>query len=164
MADGKGLNLSSAPCSVLGEAAQALALAVARNDVGTIRIVYAELDDIRCSRRLESPHGTPWPWRDEFSVGCTLEHAGYHLSWLIAYFGSIESVTALSSCLVPANHPALSPEQTAADFSVACIKFRSGVVARLTCSIVAPHDHSLRIIGDKSVLSVEECWHNGTPI
>ena len=132
---------------MLGEAAQGLAEAVARKDVGTIRLVYAELDDGPIHQMQpddwESPHGTPWPWRDEFSVGCTLEHAGYHLSWLIRYFGPIVLVTAFSSCLIPDKHPALRPEQTAADFSVACIKFHSGVTTRLTCSIVAPHDHSL---------------------
>jgi hypothetical protein len=49
-------------------------------------------------------------------------------------------------------HPDLPREQVGHDFSVGCLQFRSGVVARLTCGIVAPHDHSLRIIGDKGVL------------
>jgi predicted dehydrogenase len=162
------LILSSAPCSVLGETAQALRGALEENVIGPVRLVYAELDDGPIHRMYPddwaSPHGTPWPWRDEFSVGCTIEHAGYHLTWLVALFGPAETVTAFSSRLVPHKHPDLPADAVAPDFSVACIAFRSGVVARLTCSIVAPHDHSLRIVGDRGVLTVDECWHFGAPV
>lgn len=168
MAEKRGLMLASAPCSILGESAQALGKALGKGDIGQVRVVYAELDDgpIHQMRPDEwvSPQGTPWPWQNEFSVGCTIEHAGYHLSWLVALFGPAQSVTAFSSCLIPNKHPELSPEASAPDFSVACIRFRSGVVARLTCSTIAPHDHSLRIVGDRGVLSVDECWHYGTPV
>ena len=164
----RGLLLSSAPCSILGESAQALGKALRENKIGEVRLAYAELDDGPIHQmhpeEWASLHGTPWPWRDEFSVGCTMEHAGYHLSWLVAFFGPAESVTAFSSSVIPHKHPDLAPEATAPDFSVAVIRFHSGVIARLTCSIVAAHDHSLRIIGDKGVLSVDECWHFGTPV
>jgi predicted dehydrogenase len=79
-------------------------------------------------------------------------------------FGPAQSVTAFSTTLVPDKHPALPPREVAPDFSVACILFESGVVARLTCSIVAPHDHSLRIIGDDGVLAIDEVWHFGAPL
>ena len=39
------LLLASAPCSVLGEAAQTVWAALRRNDIGVPRLVYAELDD-----------------------------------------------------------------------------------------------------------------------
>ena len=52
----------------------------------------------------------------------------------------------------------------APDFSVACIRFASGVVARLTCSIIAPHDHSLKIIGDEGILGINDCWYYGAPV
>jgi hypothetical protein len=52
----------------------------------------------------------------------------------------------------------------APDFSVACITFASGVVARLTCSIVAPHDHSLRIVGDEGCLSTKDSWFYRSPV
>ena len=168
LAEAKGLLLAGAPCSVLGETAEALRGSLARNEIGPVRLVYAELDDGPIHRmhpeEWQSPRGTPWPWRDEFTVGCTMEHAGYHLTWLVALFGPAESVTAFASRRVPQKHHDLAPEACAPDFSVACIRFRSGVVARLTCSIVAPHDHSLRIIGDDGVLSVDECWHYGAPV
>ncbi|HYE35249.1 Gfo/Idh/MocA family oxidoreductase [Methylocaldum sp.] len=168
LAEARGLVLASAPCSILGESAQALGKALRREAVGPVRIVYVEIDDGPIHKmhpeEWASPSGTPWPWQDEFAVGCTMEHAGYYLTWLAAFFGPARSVTAFSSCLIPDKHPELSPEIAAPDFSVACIRFHSGVVARLTCSIVAPHDHSLRIIGDKGVLTVDECWHYGAPV
>jgi predicted dehydrogenase len=50
----------------------------------------------------------------------------------------------------------------APDYSSASLFFETGVVARLTCSIVASHDHSIRIFGDQGVLSLEDCWNNNS--
>jgi predicted dehydrogenase len=168
LAKSRGRVLASAPCSVLGEAAAAMRAAVRRGDIGPIRLAYAELDDGPIHRmRPEgwaSPAGTPWPWRDEFMTGCTVEHASYHLSWLVALFGSVTRVIAFSRAMVPDKHPDLPADLCAPDFSVAILLFESGVVARLTCSVVAPHDHSLRLIGDAGVLEVDEVWHFGAPL
>ncbi len=164
----QGLQISGAPCSLLGETAQALGQALRDGDIGRVRLVYAELDDgpIHQMRPQEwaSPEGTPWPWRDEFAVGCTLEHAAYYLTWLVTFFGAAESVTAFSSLLVPERLPDILPHRVAPDFAVGCIRFRSGVVARLTCGTVGPHHHGLQIVGDRGILSIDECWHNATPI
>jgi predicted dehydrogenase len=164
----KGLNLSSAPCNLLGETAQTLWKALRENSVGPVRVVYAELDDGMVHRmpyrKWLSASGVPWPWKDEFEVGCTLEHAAYYLTWLVAFFGPIESVTAFSSCQI-ANKETDQPLDTQApDFSVACLKFSSGVAARLTCGIVAPHDHRLRIIGDDGILATDDCWRFKGPV
>ncbi len=91
----------------------------------------------------------PWPYKDEFEVGCTLEHAGYYLGWLAAWFGPAVTVTSFASVQVPDKVPGETFAVTSPDFSVACIQFASGVVARLTCSILAPHDHSLKVVGDE---------------
>ncbi|MDB5685526.1 MAG: oxidoreductase, partial [Rhizorhabdus sp.] len=37
-------------------------------------------------------------------------------------------------------------------------------VARLTCSIVARHDHAFRIFGDDGVLEIGEAWANGAAV
>jgi hypothetical protein len=50
------------------------------------------------------------------------------------------------------------------DFSVACIRYASGVQARLTCSIVASADHSMHIFGENGTLSIEDCWRPDSPI
>ncbi|MEL7035753.1 MAG: Gfo/Idh/MocA family oxidoreductase [Cyanobacteria bacterium J06592_8] len=169
LAEQRGLYLSSAPCTLLGETAQTMWKAIRENVVGRVRLVYAEMDDGMIHqmryRQWLSQSGIPWPYKDEFEVGCTLEHAGYCLTWLVAFFGPAQSVTAFSSCLIPNKQTdsILEPRETP-DFSVACIKFASGVVARLTCSIVAPADHSLKIIGDKGVLSTHDCWDFTSPV
>ena len=169
LANQQGLQITSAPCSLLGETAQTLWKAVRENAVGKVRLVYAEIDDGMIHKSSYktwlSVSGIPWPYQDEFEIGCTIEHAGYYVTWLTAFFGPAESVTAFASCLIPnkVSDELLEPPDTP-DFSVACIKFKSGVVARLTCSIVAPHNHSLKIIGDHGILETEECWFYDAPI
>lgn len=168
LAEQRGLLISSAPCNLLSETAQTLWKALREKKIGHVRLVYAEMDDGLVHRmpyqKWVSESGTPWPYKDEFEVGCTLEHAGYYVTWLTAFFGPAETVTAFSSCLIPDKQTDVPLDENAPDFSVACIKFASGVVARLTCSIVAPHDHELRIIGDDGILGIEDCWYYGSPI
>jgi len=99
--------------------------------------------------------GAPWPYIHEYEQGCTYEHVGYHLTWLCAIFGPVENVTAFSKVAIPdKTKERLSPPDTP-DFSVACLNFRSGVVARVTCSIGAPYDHRMRIVGNKGMLTVD---------
>jgi predicted dehydrogenase len=161
LAEQKRLHLSGAPCSVLSESAQTLWRALRENQVGPVRVVYAEMDDGMLHKmpyeRWRRPSGIPWPYRSEFEVGCTLEHAGYTVTWLIAFFGPAREITAFRSVQVPDKRPG-EAIRSAPDFSVACIRFESGVVARLTCSILAPRDHSVRVIGDEGVLSVRDSW------
>jgi predicted dehydrogenase len=163
LAQTKGLLLASAPCSLLGESAQVLGKAIRDNVAGSIRLIYAELDDGFIPQAPYkdwiSESGAPWPAEDEFQVGCTLEHAGYYLGWLIGHFGSIRKVVAASAEVLPDKASSGTP-----DFSVATLFFESGLVARLTCSIVAPHDHRIRLIGDKGVLEVKQAWDNTAPV
>jgi predicted dehydrogenase len=169
MAEQRGLYISSAPCNMLSETAQSMWKALREKVVGTVRVVYAEMDDGLVHKmqykKWLSESGIPWPYKDEFEVGCTLEHAGYYVTWLAAFFGPAETVTAFSSCLIPekVTDVQLDPPQTP-DFSVACIKFASGVVARITCGIVAPHDHRLMIVGDEGILCTEDCWFYNSPV
>jgi predicted dehydrogenase len=163
-----GVALSSAPCNLLSETAQTLWKALRERQVGPVRLVYAEMDDGMVHRmpyrRWLSTSGAPWPARDEFEVGCTFEHAGYYLTWFPAFFGPAQTVTAFSANLLADKQTDEPLRYRAPDFSVACVTFASGVVARLTCSIVAPHDHELRIIGDDGVLSIDDCWNYQSPV
>lgn len=169
LAESKGLHISSAPCNVLSESAQTLWKALREETVGKVRLVYAEMDDGLVHKMpyklWVSESGIPWPYKDEFEIGCTLEHAGYYITWLTTFFGPATSVTAFSSCLIPDKETDISliPDNTP-DFSVACIQFESGVVARLTCGIVAPHDHEFKVIGDKGILSTHDCWFYDSPV
>ena len=115
-------------------------------------------------QKWTSASGVPWPYKDEFEVGCTLEHTGYYLTWFPAYFGPAVSVTAFSACLIEDKKTDIPLDNNAPDFSVACILFESGVVVRLTCSIIAPHDHSLKIIGDDAMLQIKDSWLYQSPV
>lgn len=169
LAEAKGLVISSAPCSLLGNAAQTLWRGVRDSVVGKVRLVYAELDDGMVHqmpyRKWKSISGAPWPYKDEFEVGCTLEHAGYYLSWLIAMFGPVETITAFSACLIPdkVKDGLLDPHDTP-DFSVGLLKFENGVVARLSTTLVGPHDHGLKIIGEQGIMGIDDCWFNNAKV
>src|SRR5262249_19068502 len=95
LAENRRLQISSAPCSLLGETAQTMWKVLREERVGPVRLVYAELDDGLVHKMPYklwlSESGAPWPYEDEFEVGCTVEHAGYYLTWLAAFFGPIES-------------------------------------------------------------------------
>jgi predicted dehydrogenase len=131
-------------------------------------VVYAELDGgmVHLGRyRLgHSLSGAPWPANDEFEVGCTFEHAGYYIAWLNAYFGPVRRVTSFSSCLIKDKRTDEPLQHNAPDFSVGCLEFDDNIVARLTCGIAAPRNHTLRIVGDDGVLSIGECWDYGAPV
>ena len=158
--------LGSAPCSFLGEAAQTMWYALREGRIGKPCLVYAEIDDDFVSQapneKWISESGAPWPTRDEFLVGCTLEHAGYYLGWLLMMFGSVTKVIAASAELVEDKLGDGTP--TAPDFSTASLFFESGMVARLTCSIIAPHNHAIRVYGEGGILEVDECWDNTAPV
>lgn len=160
--------ISCAPCSLLGEAAQTLWKALREKTAGPIRSVYAEMDDGLVHRmpyeKWVSESGIPWPYKDEFEVGCTIEHAGYYAAWLPAFFGPVTKMTVWGSIQVPDKIPGVKLSMQSPDFTVACMQFESGVTARLTCSILAPHDHRLRIVGDDAILSIEDCWRYRTPV
>lgn len=160
--------LAAAPCSYLGEAAQTLGKAIAEKRIGEVRLVYAEMEDGMVFRENHaawvSPSGAPWPARDEFEVGATLEHAGYYLTWLCAYFGPVVEMTAFAARCFDDKGLGQQPEELANDLSVACLRFGSGVVARLSCGLAAPKDHSLHVMGTEGILSLTEGWDYASPI
>ena len=157
------LYLASAPCNFLSESAQTVWKALREESIGPVRLVYCEMDAGMVHqadyRRWKSTSGAPWPAIDEFEVGCTFEHAGYYLTWLAMLFGPAKTVTAFSSCLIKDKKTDVPLEYNAPDFSVGCIEFASGVVARITCGIVAPNDHSMTVVGDEGVIYVKDSWH-----
>ena len=161
------VHLCSAPCSVLSETAQTLWHAIRSSAIGRVRLVYANFDDgmiapAQAPWDWRDERGVPWPARDEFEVGCTYEHAGYLLTWLCAYFGPARRVTAFASCQLP--DKGIPVDAMAPDFSVGNIEFDNGVVARVTCSLVAPRDKSLTIVGDTGVAFVADVRNDRAPV
>lgn len=164
LADERGLSLSSAPATVLGEAAAAAGAAINQGRIGRVRLVYAEMEDGMVFRdgwqNWRSVSGAPWPGKHEFEIGCTLEHAGYYLTWLCAFFGPAREVHAFSARLFDDKGSGQSSETLAADYSVANISFESGVIARLTCGLAAARDRSMQIFGDEGTIVIDDGWNS----
>lgn len=167
LAEQKNLLISSAPSRILAETGQTMWKALRDNAIGQTYLTYAEMDDGLVHRmqykKWINELGTPWPYQNEFETGCTLEHGGYVISLLTAFFGPVRTVTAFSSVCIPDKLEDESPPN-APDFSVACLKFFSGMVARITCSIVAPADHSIRIFGSNGILCTDDIWKPRAPV
>jgi len=157
-----GLHIVSAPSSFLGPAAQTLYKAIRDRERGEPRLIYAEMDDGMVHRigyeNWKTASGAYWPAENEFETGCTLEHAGYALTWMVGMFGPVRRLVSFASCLIPDKGPHTPPNFATPDFTVACLEFDGGVAARLTNSIVAPHDHQFRVFCEDGVLSLSETW------
>jgi hypothetical protein len=167
LAERKKLMLGSAPCSVLSETAQTVWKVLRDGVIGKVRLVYANFDDGMIAPNQspwlwKSGSGVPWPAKDEFEVGCTYEHAGYVLTWLAAFFGPARRVTSFASCQIP--DKGIPVDAMAPDFTVGCIEYSEGVVARVTCGLVAPRDKSLTVIGDEGVLFVGNVRNDVGPV
>jgi predicted dehydrogenase len=163
----KNVYLASAPCSLLSETAQTVWKALREGVIGRVRLVYANFDDGMIAPKLSpwswtNESGVPWPAKDEFEVGCTYEHAGYVLTWLAAFFGPATRVTSFASCLI--KDKGIAVDAMAPDFTVGCIEYPGGLVARVTCGLVAPKDKSLTIIGDDGILSIANVRNDVCPV
>jgi len=160
LAASRGLYLSSAPCTVLSEAAQTVWKALRKDLIGTVRLVYAEMNDGLIHQmqvdQWSNVSGASWPYHNELVTGCTFEHAGYWLSWLLAMFGPAVEVSSFATNIVEEPISGVSASELAPDFSVACLRFASGVTARLTCSIVASRERELRVFGDRAEMTVSD--------
>ncbi|MEE6283055.1 Gfo/Idh/MocA family protein [Georgenia sunbinii] len=168
LAESQGRHLACAPSNALSATSQTMWKVVADGLVGDVRLVYAELDDnpiyLMAPENWRSVSGAPWPYLREYEAGCTWEHVSYHLAWMCAIFGPVRSVTAFSKLTLPdkTDRP-LSPADTP-DFSVACLDFESGVVGRVTCSIGAPYDHRMRVVGNRGMVHSDNPWHDECPV
>jgi predicted dehydrogenase len=168
LAESRGLSIGCAPSNMLSATSQTLWKIVKDGALGDVRLVYAEFDDnpiyLMSPEAWRSRSGAPWPYLHEYEMGCTWEHVGYHLAWMLAIFGPVRSVTAFSRQTIPdktTEH--LDPADTP-DFSVACLDFANGVVGRITCSIAAPFDHRMRIIGNKGMAHADTYRHYECPV
>ncbi|KRE16861.1 oxidoreductase [Bosea sp. Root381] len=163
-----GLTLAAAPANALSTANAQVAAVLKEGRIGTPRLVYAAMEDGPVFRdkwaSWRSRSGARWPGLHEFEVGCTLEHAGYALSWLVSLFGPVERLTAFAAVTFPDKGPGTGHIAMAPDFSVGCLEFRSGVVARLTSGLAAPRDRSLAIFADGGSLTVRDLWDERSAI
>lgn len=168
LAEAKELLFYGAPSNVYSDTVRTMFKAVEDGAIGKPLLVYAELDDnpihLMEFEKVKSPTGAPWPLEEEIREGCTYEHVGYHLVWICALFGPAVSVTAFSTELIENKMKGLPAKVGTPDYSVACLEFANGATARITCSVVAPRDHRMRIIGEKGEVSADSYRHYQSPV
>lgn len=168
LAEEKGARLYAAPCNIFSDSVRTIFKAVEDGAIGRPLLVYAELDDnpihLMEFDKVRSPTGAPWPLEEEVYEGCTYEHLGYHLVWICGLLGPAISVTAFSSELIENKVKGLPPKVGTPDYSVACLHFANGAAARITCSVVAPRDHRMRVIGDAGEITADSYRQYRSPV
>ena len=97
-----------------------------------------------------------------FTVGWSFGLEAYALVPLAAMFGPARAVTAFASLQIP--DKGIPVKSMAPDFSVGCIEYDNGVVARLTTGLVAPVDKSLTVVGDCGSLVVQHLRNDAQKI
>jgi predicted dehydrogenase len=164
----QGVTVCSAPTNALSEAADAAVKSLKAGEIGEARLVYAEMEDGPVWRdkwrTWHSVSGAPWPGHHEFMTGCTLEHAGYALSYLMRLFGPVRHLSSASVLAFPEKYDGKPELAMNADFSVGTLRFDGGVTARLTCGLMDSNDRSLTIHGMAGTMTVADLWDNGSAI
>jgi predicted dehydrogenase len=149
LASRRGVRLSSAPATLLGEAQQTAWKLVRENAIGPVRVVYAEAN----WGRLETWHPDP---RSLYAVGPVVDVGVYPLTILTAMFGPARRLQAYGTMLEPErvllDGTPFSPESP--DFVVAVLELADDVVVRLTSSFyVGPaKQRGLELHGDTGSL------------
>lgn len=127
LAEAKGLRLSSAPITFLGEPAQAAFKVMRDGRCGEIRVIYAEVNH----GRIESWHPNPGPF---YQVGPLYDVGIYPLSLITAHFGPAQRVRAFHKVVYPHRETNEGKPFTieTPEFGVAIIELKCGTVVRLT--------------------------------
>lgn len=164
----RGVRLYGAPSNIYSDTSRTVLSAVTEGLIGKPLLVYAELDDspihLMGLDGVSSRTGAPWPLHEEIYEGCTYEHLGYHLIWICALLGPAISITAFSSELIEHKAHGLPGMVGTPDYSVANLQFANGAVARITCSVVAPRDHSVQVIGREGQITVDGYRRYRSPV
>ncbi len=167
-AQASGLIVCGAPANGLSDAQALVSSLISGGRIGAPRLAYAEMEDGPVFKDnwadWRSRSGARWPGLHEFKIGCTLEHAGYGLSWLVALFGPVRHLQAFSALTFPDKGPGTEGLDLGPDFSVGCLSFSSGVVARITCGLAAPRDRALTVMGDEGTIVVRDLWDDRSPV
>lgn len=159
LAEAKGLRLSGAPVTWLGEAQQTAWKLVRDGRIGTPRVAYATVD----WARIESWHPNPVPF---YAVGPVFDVGVYPLALLTAWFGPVARVVAGGGLLLPNRTTKDGKPFTisTADWIVAVLEFRDGMRTRLTADFYvgdpAENRAGLEIHGDTG--SVATTWYAAT--
>jgi predicted dehydrogenase len=125
----RGVRLSCAPATLLGEAQQTLWKRVRDGDLGDVRVVYAEAN----WGRIESWHPAP---ESLYVSGPAFDVGIYPLTILTGVFGPVRRVVGYAATIQPdrVRKDGTPFRLETPDFWVAALELESGVVARLTAT------------------------------
>jgi predicted dehydrogenase len=153
LAEQKGLRLSCAPITFMGEAQQTVWRAIRAGQAGPVRVVYAEVN----WGRIESWHPNPGPF---YEVGALFDVGVYPLTLATTFFGPARRVTAYGRVLYPdrVTRDGTPFHIEAPDWAVAAVELANGTVVRLTTNFYVGH-HSkqkgLEFHGDLGSLYID---------
>ena len=159
LAKAKGLRLSCAPVTWLGEAQQTAWKLVREGQLGTPRVAYATVD----WARIETWHPNPAPF---YAAGPVGDVGVYPLALLTAWFGPVKRVVAGGGVVLPERTDSAGKPFTVTktNFAVAVLEFGDGLQARLSANFYVgePADRraGLEIHGDDGSLRTE--WFAAT--
>jgi predicted dehydrogenase len=129
LADARGVRLSCAPATLLGEGLQTAWRLVRDDAIGSIRAVYAEANWGRIERWHPSPETL-------YAVGPLIDVGIYPLTALTAMFGPARRALAYGTILAPERvaRDGRPFHLEAPDFIVAVVELANGLVVRLTAT------------------------------
>ena len=132
LASARGVRLSAAPATLLGEAQQTAWKLVRAGEIGRVRLAYAEAN----WGRIETWHPDP---EGLYAVGPLVDVGVYALTILTALLGPARSVRAYETTLQPerATKDGVPFRPEAPDLTVAVVEHDGGAVTRLTASFYA---------------------------
>ena len=134
LAADRGLRLSCAPTTFMGEAQETMWRLVEAGAIGRVRVAYAEVN----GGRIESWHPHPEPF---YRIGPFADIGVYPLTILTAMFGPARRVTAFGTLVYP-DRRTISDEPfspASPDFGVAVVELENGTVVRLTANFYVGH-------------------------
>lgn len=129
LAAARGLRLSCAPITYMGEAQQTAWRLLRQGKAGQVRLAYAEINH----GRIEAWHPNPEPF---YAVGVLWDVGVYPLTLLTTMFGPVRKVTAAGKVVYPdrVTKEGRAFSITTPDFVVAVLEFAEGLTARFTAN------------------------------
>lgn len=139
LAEAKGLRLSCAPITFMGEAQQTAWKYIRDGALGVVRVVYAEVN----WGRIESWHPNPGPF---YEVGALFDVGVYPLTLVTTFFGPTRRVSAYGAVVHPdrVTKEGLPFHITTPDWVVAAVELANGTVVRLTTNFYVGHHSKQR--------------------
>ncbi len=162
LAEEKGLRFSSSPITYMGEAQDAAWSVINSGKLGTVRLVYAEVNH----GFIEVWHPNPLPFYD---LGALWDVGVYPLTLMTAFFGPVRRVLGYSKVLKK-DHVTMNDEPfsiTTPDFYHGIIEMASGVTCRLTANFYAKMSYqggSLEFHGDEGRLKLGDFQNFNAPV